>query len=168
MALETRAAIDLGAPAREAIGLGRACVQDDPRLRAQAPSGGPLALTRESIAEMNQALAALLFFYKEVLEIKLPWLDGIVRFERRRNLIENFTFADAHGQTVAVKDPAPPGRGSDHHRRLPMVTQPDVHRPGDRLPRRRAPGGLLVAGRAVAAGGVHTWRGWSSDPRSGI
>jgi len=45
------AAIDLGAPAREANGLGRACVQDAPRLQAQAPSGGPLALTRESIAE---------------------------------------------------------------------------------------------------------------------
>jgi site-specific recombinase XerD len=27
----------------------------------------------------NQALSALLFLYKDVLEVDLPWLDGIVR-----------------------------------------------------------------------------------------
>lgn len=30
----------------------------------------------------NQALSALLFLYKDVLEIDLPWLDGIVRAKR--------------------------------------------------------------------------------------
>ena len=34
----------------------------------------------------NQALAALLFLYKEALEIKLPWLDGIVRAKRPKRL----------------------------------------------------------------------------------
>lgn len=30
----------------------------------------------------NQALAALLFLYREVLEVTLPWLDGVVRAKR--------------------------------------------------------------------------------------
>lgn len=34
----------------------------------------------------NQALAALLFLYKQVLEIDLPWLDQIVRSKRPKRL----------------------------------------------------------------------------------
>jgi integron integrase len=34
----------------------------------------------------NQALSALLFLYKDVLEINLPWLDGIVRANRPERL----------------------------------------------------------------------------------
>jgi integron integrase len=34
----------------------------------------------------NQALSALLFLYKDVLEIDLPWLDGIVRARRPERL----------------------------------------------------------------------------------
>jgi integron integrase len=34
----------------------------------------------------NQALSALLFLYREVLELNLPWLDGIVRAKRPRRL----------------------------------------------------------------------------------
>jgi hypothetical protein len=34
-------------------------------------------------ATQNQALAALLFLYREVLEIKLPWLEGLTRAKRR-------------------------------------------------------------------------------------
>ena len=30
----------------------------------------------------NQALSALLFLYRNVLDIDLPWLDGIVRAKR--------------------------------------------------------------------------------------
>ncbi len=30
----------------------------------------------------NQALSALLFLYRDVLEVDLPWLDGIVRAKR--------------------------------------------------------------------------------------
>jgi len=34
----------------------------------------------------NQALAALLFLYKEVLGIQLPWLEGVTRAKRPRHL----------------------------------------------------------------------------------
>ena len=34
----------------------------------------------------NQALSALLFLYKDVLEVELPWLDGIVRAKRPERL----------------------------------------------------------------------------------
>jgi integron integrase len=37
-------------------------------------------------ATQNQALAALLFLYKQVLEIELPWLDQIVRSKRPKRL----------------------------------------------------------------------------------
>ena len=39
-----------------------------------------------SAATQNQALAALLFLYKEVLEIELPWLDDIPKAMRPRRL----------------------------------------------------------------------------------
>ena len=35
-----------------------------------------------SASTQNQALAALLFLYREVLSIELPWLDGVVRGKR--------------------------------------------------------------------------------------
>jgi integrase len=41
---------------------------------------------RVSASTQNQALAALLFLYKEVLGIKLPWLDGLVRAKRPQRL----------------------------------------------------------------------------------
>jgi integron integrase len=37
-------------------------------------------------ATQSQALAALLFLYKSVLEIDLPWLDGVVRAKRPHRL----------------------------------------------------------------------------------
>ena len=37
-------------------------------------------------ATQNQALAALLFLYKQALEIELPWLDQIVRSKRPKRL----------------------------------------------------------------------------------
>lgn len=39
-----------------------------------------------SAATQNQALAALLYLYREVLEIKLPWLDGITRAKESERL----------------------------------------------------------------------------------
>jgi len=39
-----------------------------------------------SASTQNQALAALLFLYKEVLGIQLPWLDGLVRVKRPQRL----------------------------------------------------------------------------------
>src|SRR2546426_4513071 len=34
----------------------------------------------------NQALSALLFLYRDVLEVDLPWLDGVVRAKRSARL----------------------------------------------------------------------------------
>jgi site-specific recombinase XerD len=37
-------------------------------------------------ATQNQALAALIFLYKQVLDIELPWLDQVVRSKRPKRL----------------------------------------------------------------------------------
>ena len=37
---------------------------------------------RVSASTQNQALSALLFLYREVLRLELPWLDGVVRAKR--------------------------------------------------------------------------------------
>ena len=44
--------------------------------------------TQHSVAAstQNQALAALLFLYREVLEIELPWMDEVVRARRPKRL----------------------------------------------------------------------------------
>ncbi len=39
-----------------------------------------------SAGTQNQALAALLFLYREVLEVELPWMEGLVRAKRPRRL----------------------------------------------------------------------------------
>jgi integrase len=39
-----------------------------------------------SASTQNQALAALLYLYQKVLQVELPWLDGIVRAKRPRYL----------------------------------------------------------------------------------
>lgn len=41
---------------------------------------------RVSPSTQNQALSALLFLYREVLEVELPWLDGIVRAKRPKHV----------------------------------------------------------------------------------
>ena len=41
---------------------------------------------RVSASTQNQALAALLFLYRHVLEMELPWLDELVRAPRRSRL----------------------------------------------------------------------------------
>jgi len=59
--------------------------------RHPAEMGGPevqaflswLATERNvAAATQNQALAALLFFYQQVLGMELPWLDGMTRAKR--------------------------------------------------------------------------------------
>ena len=46
-----------------------------------------LAVKRQvSPSTQNQALAALLFLYRDVLQIDLPWLDEVVRAKSRQNL----------------------------------------------------------------------------------
>ncbi len=39
-----------------------------------------------SASTQNQALSALLFLYRQVLEVELPWLDGIVRAKKPQRL----------------------------------------------------------------------------------
>lgn len=41
---------------------------------------------RVAAATQNQALSALLFLYREVLGVDLPWLDGLVRAKRPARL----------------------------------------------------------------------------------
>ncbi len=46
-----------------------------------------LAVNRNVAAStQNQALAAILFLYKEVLELELPWLDGVTRAKKPSRL----------------------------------------------------------------------------------
>lgn len=46
-----------------------------------------LAVVRQvSASTQNQALAALLFLYQKVLQVELPWLDGIVRAKQSKYL----------------------------------------------------------------------------------
>jgi len=48
---------------------------------------GSLATDRNvAAATQNQALSALLFLYKDVLGIELPWLEGVPRAKRPRHL----------------------------------------------------------------------------------
>jgi integron integrase len=49
-----------------------------------------------SAATQNQALSALLFLYKDVLGVDLPWLNGIARAKRPRRLPVVLTQAEAH------------------------------------------------------------------------
>jgi len=41
---------------------------------------------RVAASTQNQALSALLFLYRDVLEVDLPWLDGVVRAKRPHRL----------------------------------------------------------------------------------
>ena len=42
--------------------------------------------SRVAASTQNQALSALLFLYREVLEVELPWLDGVVRAKRSQHV----------------------------------------------------------------------------------
>jgi integron integrase len=56
-----------------------------------------LAVERQVAAStQNQALAALLFLYRNVLEVDLPWLDDVVRAKRPRRLPVVLTRAEVH------------------------------------------------------------------------
>ncbi|MGD8783293.1 MAG: integron integrase [Thioalkalispiraceae bacterium] len=51
-----------------------------------------LAVNRKvSPSTQNQALSAILFLYKQVLEIELPWLENVVRAKRKRFIPVVFT-----------------------------------------------------------------------------
>ncbi len=50
----------------------------------------------------NQALAAILFLYKEVLEIEFPWLDGVTRAKKPPRLPVVLTPAEVRGVLVQL------------------------------------------------------------------
>jgi site-specific recombinase XerD len=57
-----------------------------------------LALERDvAAATQNQALSALLFLYKEVLAMPLPWLEGLERAKRPARLPTVLTVAEVQG-----------------------------------------------------------------------
>jgi integron integrase len=49
---------------------------------------------RVSASTQNQALSALLFLYRHVLEVELPWLDGLVRAKTAKRLPTVLTRAE--------------------------------------------------------------------------
>lgn len=67
-----------------------------------------LAVERNvSAATQTQALSALLFLYREVLGVELPWLDDLVRAKKPRRLPSVLTRAEmsihAHRPTPALR-----------------------------------------------------------------
>lgn len=60
-----------------------------------------LAVDRQvSASTQNQAKAAVLFLYKQVLNVRLPWLDGIAQAKRQRRLPVVLT----HGEVRQLLD----------------------------------------------------------------
>ena len=57
---------------------------------------------RVSASTQNQALAALLFLYREVLQAQLPWLDGITRAKRPARLPVVLTREEAQAVLALV------------------------------------------------------------------
>lgn len=67
---------------------------------------GVLAVERNvSAATQTQALSALLFLYREVLGIELPWLDDLVRAKKPRRLPSVLTRAEVSALLGAIDDP---------------------------------------------------------------
>jgi integron integrase len=52
----------------------------------------------------QQALAAILFLYREVLGIELPWLDDVVRAKKPRRLPTVLSREETHALLCAVQD----------------------------------------------------------------
>lgn len=64
-----------------------------------------LAVERQvSASTQNQALAAILFLYQKVLQVQLPWLDGIVRAKRSRYLPVVLTTAEVRSILAQLDD----------------------------------------------------------------
>lgn len=65
-----------------------------------------LAVERSvSAATQTQALSALLFLYREVLGVELPWLDDLVRAKKPRRLPSVLTRAEVSTLLGAIDDP---------------------------------------------------------------
>ena len=57
-----------------------------------------------SPSTQNQALSAILFLYRRVLEIELEWMDGIVRAKRERRIPVVFTQQEARSVIAHLND----------------------------------------------------------------
>ena len=57
---------------------------------------------RVAAATQNQALAALLFLYREVLGMDLPWMQGIARAKKTRRLPVVLTRLEAHAMLAGM------------------------------------------------------------------
>ncbi len=57
-----------------------------------------------STSTHNQALSALLFLYREVLGVDLPWLDGINRPTAKRHIPSVLTRDEVAGGTASPLD----------------------------------------------------------------
>lgn len=67
---------------------------------------GALAVERNvSAATQTQALSALLFLYREVLGVELPWLDDLVRAKKPRRLPAVLTRMEVSALLGAIDDP---------------------------------------------------------------
>lgn len=65
-----------------------------------------LAVDRDvAAATQNQALSALLFLYREVLDLPLPWLDDVVRAKRPARLPVVLTRHEVAALRAQVRDP---------------------------------------------------------------
>jgi integron integrase len=60
---------------------------------------------RVAASTQSQALNALLFLYREVLEVELPWLDGLVRAKRPEHLPVVLTREEARALIRALEGP---------------------------------------------------------------
>jgi integrase len=143
-----------------------------------------LAVERNvSAATQNQALSALLFLYKEVLEIELPWLDNVTRAKKPARLPTVLT----QEETAALLDCMDNGEAKLIVRllygsglrlleglRLQIAGRRSVH--DEDLLKGRGdvwlPDALSVkypaAGRAFGWQYVFAASGFSTDPRSGV
>lgn len=65
-----------------------------------------LAVRRNvAAATQNQALSALLFLYREVLELPVPWLDGVVRAKRPARLPTVLTREEVEALRRHISEP---------------------------------------------------------------
>lgn len=65
-----------------------------------------LAISRKvSPSTQNQALQAVLFLYREVLQIELPWLDDVVRAKTQRRIPVVLSISEIHCLLAALKPP---------------------------------------------------------------
>jgi integrase len=56
-------------------------------------------------ATQAQALAAILFLYKQVLEIELPWIDDVVRARRPKRLPVVLSRVEVRQVLAGLPDP---------------------------------------------------------------